>query len=70
MDNKNKNDEDQSRFLEAPFVRMLRMRSASLKIDKTQNYDLFISPKWKITILEMTLKSSITSKLDHQMSRN
>ena len=28
-----KNDDDhQSRFLEAPFVRMLRMRSASLKM--------------------------------------
>ena len=25
------NDDHQSRFLEAPFVRMLRMRSASLK---------------------------------------
>ena len=32
MDNKKKDDdEDESRFLEAPFVRMLRMRSASLK---------------------------------------
>ena len=30
MDNK-KNDKNESRFLEAPFVRMLRMRSASLK---------------------------------------
>ena len=29
---------------------------------------LFISPKRKITILEMSLKSSIMSKLDHQMS--
>ena len=29
---------------------------------------LFISPKWKITVLEMSLKSSIMSKLDHQMS--
>ena len=27
-----KNDDHQSRFLEAPFVRMLRMRSASLKM--------------------------------------
>ena len=31
MQNKN-DDGDQSGFLEAPFVRMLRMRSASLKI--------------------------------------
>ena len=30
---------------------------------------LFISPKWKITVLEMSLKSSIMSKLDHQMSK-
>ena len=37
--------------------------------DKTQNNDLFISPKQKNTILEMSLKSSIVSKLDHQMSR-
>ena len=36
MDNKKKkkNDHQESRFLEAPFVRMLRMRSASLKIQK------------------------------------
>ena len=30
---------------------------------------LFISPKRKITVLEMSLKSSIMSKLDHQMSK-
>ena len=36
--------------------------------DKTQNHDLFISPKRKNAILEMSLKSSIISKLDHQMS--
>ena len=36
--------------------------------DKTQNHDLFISPKRKNTILKMSLKSSIMSKLDHQMS--
>ena len=36
--------------------------------DKTQNNDLFISPKWKNTVLEMALKSFILSKLDHQMS--
>ena len=29
----------------------------------------FISPKRKITVLEMSLKSSIMSKLDHQMSK-
>ena len=29
---KNDDDHHQSRFLEAPFVRMLRMRSASLKM--------------------------------------
>ena len=38
--------------------------------DKTQNHDLFISPKWKNAILEMALKSFILSKLDHQMSKN
>jgi hypothetical protein len=37
--------------------------------DKTQNNDLLISPKRKKAILEMSLKSSIMSKLDHQMSR-
>ena len=36
--------------------------------DKTQNHDLFISPKRNKTVLEMNLKSSIMSKLDHQMS--
>jgi hypothetical protein len=30
---------------------------------------LFISPKRKKTVLEMSLKSSIMSKLDHQMSK-
>ena len=37
--------------------------------DKTQNHDLFISPKRKKTILEMALKSYNISKLDHQMSK-
>ena len=37
--------------------------------DKTQNHDLYISPKRKNTVLEMSLKSSIMSKLDHQMSK-
>ena len=36
---------------------------------KTQKHDLFISPKRKITVLEMSLKSSIMAKLDHQISR-
>ena len=36
------------------------------RIDKTQNHDLFISPKQKNTVLKMFLKSSIMSKLDHQ----
>ena len=40
------------------------------KIEKTQNNDLFISPKRKNAILEMALKSSILSKLDHQMSKS
>ena len=31
MDDKKKQKRDESQFLEAPFVRMLRMRSASLK---------------------------------------
>ena len=39
------------------------------KFKKTQNNDVFISPKWKNTILEMSLKSSVMSKLDHRMSR-
>ena len=37
--------------------------------DKTQNHDLFISPKRRNTALEMSLKSSIMSKLDYQMSK-
>ena len=37
--------------------------------DKTENHDLFISPKRKNAVLEMSLKSSIMSKLDHQMSK-
>ena len=39
------------------------------KFKKTQNNDVFISPKWKNTTLEMSSKSSVMSKLDHQMSR-
>ena len=37
--------------------------------DKTQNHDLFISPKRENAVLEMSLKSSIMSKLDHHMSK-
>ena len=46
MDNK-KNDEDESGFLEAPFVRMLRMRSASLKNGnfKTRDFSPLIHVK-------------------------
>ena len=40
------------------------------KFDKTQNNDLFISPKRKKTVLEMGLKSSILSKFDHLMSKS
>jgi hypothetical protein len=36
--------------------------------NKTQNNGLFISPKWKNAILEMSLKSFIMSKLDQEMS--
>ena len=38
--------------------------------DKTQNHNLFISPKRKKAVLEMVLKSFILSKLDHQMSKS
>ena len=38
----NKNDEDESGFLEAPFVRMLRMRSASLKKSMVHTLQVFI----------------------------
>jgi hypothetical protein len=38
--------------------------------EKTQNNDMFISPKRKKTILDMALRSFITSKLDHQMSKS
>ena len=36
--------------------------------DKTQNHDLFISPKRKKAVLKMSIKSSVMSELDHQMS--
>ena len=39
------------------------------KVEKTQNHDLFISPKWKKNILELALKSLDISKLDRQMSK-
>ena len=39
-----------------------------LPTKKTQNNDLFISPKRKKAVLEMALKSLILSKLNHQMS--
>ena len=38
--------------------------------DKTQNHDLFISPKRKKPILEMALKSLDISILDYQMSKS
>ena len=38
--------------------------------DKTQNNDVFISPKRKKPILEMALKSFNISKVDHQMSKS
>ena len=38
--------------------------------DKTQNHDLFISPKRKKPVLEMALKSFNISKLDHQISKS
>ena len=41
-----------------------------LSNQKTQNNDLFISPKRKNTSLEMALKSFILSKLYHQMSKS
>ena len=36
-----------------------------INLKKNQNNDLFISPKWKNTILEIGLKSFILSKHDH-----
>ena len=41
MHNK-KNDHQESRFLEAPFIRMLRMLSASLKSQETFMYTVFL----------------------------
>ncbi len=38
--------------------------------EKTQNNDVFISPKRKNPVLEMALKSFILSKLDHEMSKS
>ncbi len=38
--------------------------------EKTQNNDLFISPKRKNAVLEMALKSFILSKLYHEMSKS
>ena len=59
----NKNDHHQSRFLEALFVRMLRMRSASLKIEICGNY-LFEFPtiskfKKKIVSAETILGNTV-----------
>ena len=43
---KQKKKQDESRFLEAPFVCMLRMRSASLKIEKPK-----LSPRNPVKLL-------------------
>ena len=54
-------------------VRNLITNQKKLKIFffvKTQNNDLFISPKRKNATLEMALKSFILSKVDHQMSKS
>ena len=40
------------------------------KFDKTQNNDLFISPKREKPILKMALKSFNISELNHQMSES
>ena len=49
-----KNDGDQSGFLEAPFVRMLRMRSASLKKLKTYAFPMGV----RLIIMSEFLKNS------------
>jgi hypothetical protein len=51
------------------FLYILKCNNQPKEIEKTQSNDLFISPKWKNSILEMSLKSSIISKLDRQMSK-
>ena len=60
------------RHAKQDLVKIQKKIPAGLEVhleDKTQNHDLFISPKQKITELEISLKSSIMSKLDHQMSK-
>ena len=47
----------------------LSRRFGKYSFDKTQNHDLFISPKRKNAVLEMALKSFNISKLEYQMSK-
>ena len=47
----------------------LSRRFGKYSFDKTQNHDLFISPKRKNAVLEMALKSFNVSKLHYQMSK-
>ena len=42
---------------------LITKKNKNKMFDKTQNHDLFISPKQKKIVLEMSLKSSIMSKL-------
>ena len=53
-----------------PFNKQLKRIEKKFFFDKTQNNDLFISPKRKIPVLEMALKSFNISKLDYQTSKS
>ena len=57
-------------FFTLKFNKQLKKKLKNIIFDKTQNHDLFISPKRKNAILKMSLQSSTMSKLDHQMSKN
>ena len=66
MDNKN---DHQSRFLEAPFVRMLRMRSASLKmnsflrfVEEFTAWQFAFEVNWRLQCTETLLLSMKTWK--------
>ena len=66
----NKNDEDESRFLEAPFVRMLRMRSASLKINFSPKGHIKINIKFKFFLHKQSVNHWVCYQTRHALVGN
>ena len=57
-------------FYKSKFYNEFKKKSKNFFLTKFKIMMLIISPKRKIAVLEMALKSSNISKLDHQMSKS